>query len=146
MDEVQRARLHGVLVERLLTGTSREHIHAELLQRLPEVTATECVNDAVADIASRYKNPDFQREIRKTHRRKFGGKYVAVRALAWVFLVLTGIGVLVDLLSGTVTIRLLFLAVAIAVLAFTSSKISLQAREADEAVARLVGVADDATE
>ena len=145
MEEVLRNRRHKALVQQLLTGASRDELLTELSAQLPPDEASRAIDDAVAEIVSRSSSPHFSEAARKVAYWNVSGGYNAIRFLA-ILLIVTGVGGIFDLLSGTLSIDLLNVMLGLALLAIATWRLRRRMREARESVDRLIAQASDAND
>lgn len=145
MEEVLRNRRHKALVEQLLTGVSRDELLTELSPQLPPDEATRAIDDAVAEIVSRSSNPYFSEAARKVAYWNVSGGYNVIRFLA-ILLIVTGVGGIFDLLSGTPSVELLNVMLGLALFAIATWRLRRRMREARESVDRLIAQASEAND
>lgn len=142
MEEVIRNRRHKALVEKLILGTSREELLADLVQEIPEEVASGAIDDAVDEIVSRHSSPHFAENAKAIRRRKFSELHVFNTYLSWAFLLPTGLAGVAGLAAGrrgfVEFVGLFNLLFAIALLTASSRQLSDKMRKAEAAVDRLV--------
>lgn len=145
MEEIIRNRRHKALVEKLILGTPREELLADLVQEIPEEAACGAIDDAVDEIAWRHSSPHFAANAREIRRRKFSRDHDFNKYLAWAFLLPVGLSGALGLVAGRRGLLefsgvFIFLG-AIALLTASSRRLSKNMREAEVAVDRLVNEA-----
>jgi len=142
MEEVIRNRRHKLLVEKLILGTSREELLADLIEEIPKDAACVAIDDAVDEIVSRHSSPHFAENARALRRRTFSEQHVFNTYLTWAFLLpigLAGVAGLVAGRRGFVEFAGVFnFLVAIALLTASSRQLSEKMRKSEAAVDRLV--------
>jgi hypothetical protein len=140
MEEVIRNRRHKALVERLLTGASHDELLTELSGHLSPEEAAWAIDEAKAEIVSRSSSPYFPETAQQVAYRKFSLGYNVIRLLA-TLLIVTGVGGIFDLLSGTPSVELLNVMLGLALFAIATWRLRRRMREARENLDRLIAPA-----